>query len=66
MAPNTVPGFSLGWEIQSGVRYRGNVYVGGWEAFTQKNWSVVKLLPEQEVYFEADVKYPFEGLQRAI
>eukprot|EP00973_Karenia_brevis_P049795 6914647-Karenia_brevis.AAC.1 len=66
MAPNTVPVIFMGWEIQSGVRYRGDVCVGEWEAFTQKNWSAVKLLPEQEVYFEDDVKYPFEGLQRAI
>eukprot|EP00973_Karenia_brevis_P049312 6839921-Karenia_brevis.AAC.1 len=66
MAPNTVPCIFLGWEIQSGVRYRENLHIGDWEAFSQKNWSVVRLLPEQEVYFEETVKYPFEGLQRAI
>eukprot|EP00973_Karenia_brevis_P034991 4826301-Karenia_brevis.AAC.1 len=69
MAPNGVPGIFMGWEIQSGVRYRGNVYIGDWEAVTQRNWSAVKLVPDKEVYFEGgdeDIKFPFEDLQRAI
>eukprot|EP00973_Karenia_brevis_P008861 1200301-Karenia_brevis.AAC.1 len=57
----------MGLEIQSGVRYRRNLCIGDWEAFTQRNWSAVKLIPEQEVYFEeGELKFPFEGLQRAI
>eukprot|EP00973_Karenia_brevis_P031600 4358825-Karenia_brevis.AAC.1 len=69
MAPNGVPGIFMGWEIQSGIRYRGNVYIGDWEAFTQKNWSAVKLVPDKEVYFggdDDDIPFPFESLQRAI
>ena len=55
------PGLFIGWELESGLRYRGVLKVMDYESCRTHGWSpgFVVSVPEKECYFPEEICFPF-------
>ncbi len=64
--PPTVPGLFVGWRLESGMRYRGALYIADYDKIKKGNFQFRSLLkvPEKEVYFPDELVFPFANARK--
>eukprot|EP00973_Karenia_brevis_P055841 7765836-Karenia_brevis.AAC.1 len=57
----TIPGFFIGWVIESGMRYRDMLKIADYHAFKKGNFSRYSIhdVPVKEVVFPEKADFPF-------
>ena len=63
----TKPGPFLGWEIESGMRYRGVLIIADYDNFRQGSFQRIlcKAIPHKECAFPDVTEFPFANAKRA-
>ena len=65
MHPNLSPGFFLGWEIKSGLRYSEMCLIGDYERFKAGDFGLdrIKTVPDKELFFDDEVIFLFKNVR---
>ena len=65
--PKTSPGLFIGWRLESGLRYRGVLFVADYERVRKGefDWKRVVAVHEREVYNPPELTFPFAEARRA-
>ena len=61
LMPNTSPGLFVGWQSESGLRYREMLFVADYELCRRGvwRWSSVRVVHESEVHFPTEPEFPW-------
>ena len=67
LMPKTSPGLFVGWCLESGLRYRGVMFIADYETVRHGNfdWKRIVTVHEREVYVPEELTFPFAEAQKA-